>query len=359
MASRCLKICLGVSLLFLIIVAVVIATLILTVFKPKNPNITVHPVGLEHFDFSILSNLTANISIGMTITIENPNYGSFEYTNNTGYVKFHDNVVAQIPIGAELVPARSQINEATYANLMVPKLINDPNFFPDLLLGTLNFTSTASLPGKALLLNIIKLKTIIYSTCHISLNILSKIYFPKSSNSQKPETMASRGFKICLAVCLLFLIIVTIVIVTLFLTIFKPKNPNITVHPLGLEQLDFSLLPNLTINVSLGMLITIENPNYGSFEYTNSTSYVNFHDTVVAEVPIGAELVPARSQINVTTSADFMVAKLINDPNFWSDVLLGTLNFTSTTALSGKARMLKIIKLKATAYSSCDISKIV
>lgn len=110
------------------------------------------------------------------------------------------------------------------------------------------------------------------------------------------------------------------------------------------------------LNVTLGMIITIRNPNYGSFQYINSTSYVKFHDTVVAEVPIEAELVPARSQINVNTSADFMVAKLINDPNFLSDVLGGTLNFTSTIALPGKARMLNIIKLKATSYSTCDIS---
>ncbi|KAH1218774.1 Late embryogenesis abundant protein [Glycine max] len=150
--------------------------------------------------------------------------------------------------------------------------------------------------------------------------------------------MASRGLKICLAVSLLLLIIFTIAIVTLFMTIFKPKNPEITVHPVGLEDFQSSFSPNLTLNVTLGMIITIRNPNYGSFQYINSTSYVKFHDTVVAEVPIEAELVPARSQINVNTSADFMVAKLINDPNFLSDVLGGTLNFTSTIALPGKAR---------------------
>ncbi|XP_027343346.1 uncharacterized protein LOC113855914 [Abrus precatorius] len=168
--------------------------------------------------------------------------------------------------------------------------------------------------------------------------------------------MASRGLKTCLAVSLLFLIIFTIVIVTLFLTIFKPKDPDVNVHPLGLEHIQFSLLLNLTMNVSLGMMITIENPNYGSFEYTNSTGYINFHDTVVACVPMEAALVPARSVINVNTTADFMVGKLVLDPNFWPDAFTGTLNFTSTATLHGKARVLKIIKLKATAYSSCDIS---
>lgn len=125
-------------------------------------------------------------------------------------------------------------------------------------------------------------------------------------------------------------------------------------HPVGLEN--FALLTNVTGNVSLGMLITIENPNYENFEYPNATGYVKFLDTVVGQVPIVGELVPPRSQINVNTSANFMVAKLINDPNFLSDFLSGIVNFTSTASLPGKAHMLKIIKFKATVYSSCDIS---
>ncbi|KAL2981440.1 hypothetical protein AAZX31_13G289900 [Glycine max] len=181
-------------------------------------------------------------------------------------------------------------------------------------------------------------------------------YIVKLAAKAESEAMANKGLKFCLIVSLLFLIIVTIVIVTLFFTVFKPKDPNITVHPIGLEHFDFSLLPNITANVSLGMVITIENPNYGSFEFTNSIGYINFHDTVVGEVPIGAELVPAHGQINVNTWANFMVAKLISVPKFWSDVLSGTLNFTSTSSLPGIARMFKIFKLKATAYSSCNIS---
>ncbi|KAL5132146.1 hypothetical protein HKD37_12G034872 [Glycine soja] len=126
-------------------------------------------------------------------------------------------------------------------------------------------------------------------------------------------------------------------------------EPNIIVHPVGLEN--FALLTNVTGNVSLGMLITIENPNYENFEYPNATGYVKFLDTVVGQVPIVGELVPPRSQINVNTSANFMVSKLINDPNFLSDFLSGIVNFTSTASLPGKAHMLKIIKFKATVYS--------
>ncbi|XP_027343345.1 late embryogenesis abundant protein At1g64065-like [Abrus precatorius] len=168
--------------------------------------------------------------------------------------------------------------------------------------------------------------------------------------------MATRGLKMCLGGSVLFLIIVAIAIVTLFFTIFKPKDPDISVNPVGLQHFPFALSPNLTMNLSLATVITIGNPNYGSFEFTNSTGYVNFHDNVVADVPIGANLVPARSKINLNTCTELMVGKLALDPHFWSDVLVGTLNLTSTATLPGEARFLKIIRLKATSSTSCNIS---
>ncbi|KAI4305118.1 hypothetical protein L6164_028504 [Bauhinia variegata] len=104
------------------------------------------------------------------------------------------------------------------------------------------------------------------------------------------------------------------------------------------------------------MDITIKNPNYASFRYYNSTAYVNYRDLIVAEVPMQGQLIPARSKINLTTSADFMVAKLIEDPNFWLDFANGSLNFTSMATLPGKVAMLKTIKFKGTVNNWCDIS---
>ncbi|KAK7324785.1 hypothetical protein VNO77_28629 [Canavalia gladiata] len=166
--------------------------------------------------------------------------------------------------------------------------------------------------------------------------------------------MVSRGGKICIGVSLILVIAIGTVIATLSLTIFKIRDPVISIHPVGLENLKFSL--NFSSNVSLGMILTMGNPNYASFEFKNSISHVNFHKNVVADVPIQGEVVPARGTINVTTSAGLMVEKLILDPDFFTDISTGYLNLTSTSVLPGIARVLKIIKLKATTYSSCNIS---
>ncbi|KAI4305123.1 hypothetical protein L6164_028509 [Bauhinia variegata] len=171
------------------------------------------------------------------------------------------------------------------------------------------------------------------------------------------DKTSHRGLKICLGVSALFTLIFTTVIVTLIFTIFKPKDPIITIHPVDFENINqLSFASNVTLNVTLDVDIIIQNPNYASFKYHNSTAYVNYHDLVVSEVPIKAQFIPARSKINLTTSADFMVGKLIENPNFWLDFANGTLNFTSMATLPGKVTMLKIIKFNGTVNNRCDIS---
>ncbi|XP_030462353.1 uncharacterized protein LOC115682307 [Syzygium oleosum] len=159
--------------------------------------------------------------------------------------------------------------------------------------------------------------------------------------------MARRGLKICCFTSVVFLAILTIIIVTLSLTIFKPKQPQITVQPIGLE--------NILFNHTLSMLVTIDNPNYGSFEYKSTTSYVNYRGSTVAEVPIVHNKIPAREKVNMTTSTNLIIDKLISNPSFGEDVASGCLNFTSTVTLPGKVGVAKIFKLHATAYSTCYI----
>ncbi|KAG6785249.1 hypothetical protein POTOM_010979 [Populus tomentosa] len=115
-----------------------------------------------------------------------------------------------------------------------------------------------------------------------------------------------RGFKICCGVTTIFIIILAAIFTTLALAVCKPKNPSIIANPVGLENIQFGGSTNVTLNVTLGMVVTIDNPNYGSFKFTNSTAYVDYHGVIVAEVPIQADLIPAHSEINITTSVDPM-----------------------------------------------------
>ncbi|PON83865.1 Late embryogenesis abundant protein [Trema orientale] len=165
-----------------------------------------------------------------------------------------------------------------------------------------------------------------------------------------------RGLIVCCGVTALVLILAASVVTALAFTVFKPKEPEITADPAGLENIHYTISPNTT-NVTLDMIITIDNgKNYGSFKFQNTTAHVNYRGDLVAEVPIMHGLVPARGKLNITSSADFMLGKVISNPRFFEDFLNGSLNLTSTTTMHGRVSLFKVIKIRATAFSTCDIS---
>ncbi|KAE9457789.1 hypothetical protein C3L33_10298, partial [Rhododendron williamsianum] len=165
-----------------------------------------------------------------------------------------------------------------------------------------------------------------------------------------------KGLKICCATTFVLLIVFTIVCVTLYFTMFKPKQPQVTAHPVSLENIEVRIFPAFSLNVTIGLVVTINNRNYGSFKYQNSTSYVDYHGTNIAEVPIEGETVPARRKLNLSTYANVAADKLITNSHFLSDLIAGSFNLTSTATLHGKATALKIFKHKAKILNTCDIS---
>ncbi|XP_041026851.1 uncharacterized protein LOC121267035 [Juglans microcarpa x Juglans regia] len=165
-----------------------------------------------------------------------------------------------------------------------------------------------------------------------------------------------RTLKICCGVTTIFLITVIVVAVVLFFTVLKPKDPKIIAQPVGLENFKLQVLPVFGLNVTLGILVTVDNRNYGSFKHEASTAYVSYRGNVVAETPIEEDTIPARQKHNISTSVEITADKLLTNLDFWSDFAIGILNFTSATTLHGKASLLKLFKTKVTSYTTCDIS---
>ncbi|OVA16181.1 Late embryogenesis abundant protein [Macleaya cordata] len=127
-------------------------------------------------------------------------------------------------------------------------------------------------------------------------------------------------------------------------------------HPVKLTKIHFGVFPVLRLNVTLALVVTINNRNYASFKYKNTTTYVTYRGNVVAEAPIESDDIRARSKHNISTSVEIFADKLVLDPHFWIDLSVGSLNFTTSTTLEGKVNLFKILKLHATTSSTCDIS---
>ncbi|PWA95426.1 late embryogenesis abundant protein, LEA-14 [Artemisia annua] len=166
----------------------------------------------------------------------------------------------------------------------------------------------------------------------------------------------SRPLQICCVVTLLLLIIITVTAVTLYFTVFKPKQPKITTQSVTLDSFSTNLFDLRDTNVTLGIMVTIDNPNYGGFKYGNSTTYVTYHGSLVAEAPIMEATIPARGRHDVGTTVLVIGKSLLTNPSFSRDQGNDTYNFTSSSTIEGKAIVMKLFKMKATSYCICNIS---
>ncbi|KAK4366681.1 hypothetical protein RND71_014561 [Anisodus tanguticus] len=173
----------------------------------------------------------------------------------------------------------------------------------------------------------------------------------RSKNQYRMEEhkIFRRNLKICCVFTVSLLIILVIVSLTLFYTVFKPKKPHVILHPISLNDIEFQIFPRLSLNVTLGLIITIKNPNCGSFKYKDSVVSLIYHgNNSVSEIPIEHGTVPSKGELNISSYANITGEKLVISPYFMKDIEAGSLNFSCTSILHGKVRALKIFKIHAT-----------
>lgn len=193
---------------------------------------------------------------------------------------------------------------------------------------------------------------------HRKISMLSAFPVRRLATMSGSEKFHKR-LKICCGVALILLIVFVVISLILYFAMLKPKEPHVTPHPASLENIQLRIFPKFRLNVTLGMVITIRNPNYGSFKYKNTKAYISYRGTIIAEVPIEPEVVPARGELNIRTYASVTADKLVLNHHFLRDLVTGRFDLTSSATLQGTVSVLKVFKLRAEVFSTCDISIVV
>lgn len=166
----------------------------------------------------------------------------------------------------------------------------------------------------------------------------------------------SKGLKICCGVTIILIILLLVTFVVLFFTVFKPKEPIIIFQPVKVVGFESIVWPVFELNVSLGIVATVKNRNHGSFSYEDSKTTVDYRGNLVGEGPIHGDTIPELGELNMSTIVTIFADKLAKDQNFLDDFKSGVLNFTSSSTLHGKVRILRLFKMKATSFNTCYIS---
>ncbi|KAM1386924.1 hypothetical protein PS1_033323 [Malus domestica] len=135
------------------------------------------------------------------------------------------------------------------------------------------------------------------------------------------------------------------------------KDPTTTVNSVVLKDLDLALnIPRLSVdvNLTLGVDLSVNNPNKVGFKYKNSTAFLNYRGTNVGEAQIGSGEIFADRTKSMNVTLTIMADRLLGKSELFSDVVAGTLPLNTLTKVSGEVSVLGIFKIHVVSTSSCD-----
>ncbi|PWA72146.1 late embryogenesis abundant protein, LEA-14 [Artemisia annua] len=151
---------------------------------------------------------------------------------------------------------------------------------------------------------------------------------------------------------------IALVLLILGLIVFKAKKPVITVDNVSLEDLDVSINPlalQVSLNLSLGLDISIENPNKVGVKYKSSSAIVRYKGDDIGNVPIPAGKIGSDDKKNLNLTLTVYADRLVTNSEIYREVLGGNLMFTTYTKIKAKVRVL-FIHIHVTSTSTCDVN---
>ncbi|KAG9454129.1 hypothetical protein H6P81_007033 [Aristolochia fimbriata] len=175
MASRRgVIICCGVTVAIIVILVVVAITLLFTVFKPKEPKVQPHPVILQRIEFELLPILKLNLTLLVSVTVKNPNYGSFKYDETKVLIYYRGTQIGEGPIDAGSISSHESEDFNTVIEITAEKMLGSKDFWQDLGGGHFNFTSESKVYGKATLFKLLKKHARGRTTCDITVYLTGR-----------------------------------------------------------------------------------------------------------------------------------------------------------------------------------------
>ncbi|KAI4311467.1 hypothetical protein MLD38_036361 [Melastoma candidum] len=174
--------------------------------------------------------------------------------------------------------------------------------------------------------------------------------YPKASQQRK-------WIKCCGCVTALVLIQVVVVIVLIF-TVFRVKDPVIRMNKVTVTRLELingTTTPKPGVNMSLVADVSVKNPNVASFKYSNTTTMLYYHGTVVGEAygPPGKS--KPRRTMRMNISVDIITERLMSSPYLNEDIKSNLLPMSSFSRIPGRVKMI-FIKKHVVVTMNCSMT---
>ncbi|CAI8607599.1 unnamed protein product [Vicia faba] len=189
---------------------------------------------------------------------------------------------------------------------------------------------------------------------------------PRSDDEEKALKTKNRRRKVKLCGCItaILLLLLVIVIVILVFTVFKVKDPKVTTNEIHLTNFGLNLVqlptPQVKINMTMVVNMSIKNSNRASFKLGNSTTSVYYRGISVADAEIPPGLViKARKTSGLNVTVDVMADRLASSPDLVRDVLQGEMIMNTYSVIPGRVKILfikKHVEVKMNCTMTLNIS---
>ncbi|KAF6991239.1 hypothetical protein CFC21_008346 [Triticum aestivum] len=164
----------------------------------------------------------------------------------------------------------------------------------------------------------------------------------------------------CGGCCVATAVIVGILILALSLTVFKVKDPRLTMNGVSLAALragpGTGLADPVAANATLTADVSIENPNIASFRFSPSATevYLGGRTVSVAYVPGGR--VGAHGSVRMNVTVDILGDRLSGAVNATGLLLGQAYDLTTYTEMGGTVKVLGIYKKDLEIRMNCSVT---
>lgn len=162
-------------------------------------------------------------------------------------------------------------------------------------------------------------------------------------------------FLLCFGSCGILLAIF-IVLLTIGLTVYKVKEPIMTMNSIALENLSANSAASSSLNMSVIADVSVKNPNAVSYRYGSSMTSVYYHEILVgqAEAPPGVAL--ARRTVRMNVTVDLMISQLTSNSQFVQDLVTGDVMFNTSTQVGGKVKVFGMVQHHVDVVMNCSMT---
>ncbi|XP_014515388.1 late embryogenesis abundant protein At1g64065 [Vigna radiata var. radiata] len=175
-------------------------------------------------------------------------------------------------------------------------------------------------------------------------------------SSLHPKTQAHKKLIKRCACPLISLLLLAILIIVLIFTVFRVKDPVITMNGVRITKLELSNTMTLQTraNMSLVADVSVKNPNVASFRYSNTTTSLYYRGVMVGEARGPPGRAKARRTIRMNVTIDVITDRVVSSPDFTTDLGSGLMTMSSFSRVPGQVKILNLFKRHVVVKMNCS-----